>query len=115
MIGNAMSRGNPEVEWLLETRAVRFEAADRENSPMPREEEFEVEKVDERPRISPTTSGFWKLDFREVIGKAIVIGRINVIGKFKVIARLMSLARLSLARLLSLALLPLIRICHWQG
>jgi UDP-N-acetylmuramate: L-alanyl-gamma-D-glutamyl-meso-diaminopimelate ligase len=24
VIGNAMSRGNPEVEWLLETRAIRF-------------------------------------------------------------------------------------------
>ncbi len=24
VIGNAMSRGNPEVEWLLESRAVRF-------------------------------------------------------------------------------------------
>lgn len=24
VIGNAMSRGNPEVEWLLETRALRF-------------------------------------------------------------------------------------------
>src|SRR5947209_7289787 len=24
VIGNAMSRGNPEVEWLLDTRALRF-------------------------------------------------------------------------------------------
>src|SRR5215216_4452355 len=24
VIGNAMSRGNPEVEWLLETRALPF-------------------------------------------------------------------------------------------
>lgn len=24
VIGNAMTRGNPEVEWLLETRAIRF-------------------------------------------------------------------------------------------
>ena len=24
VVGNAMSRGNPEVEWLLETRAIRF-------------------------------------------------------------------------------------------
>src|SRR5687768_4251792 len=24
VIGNAMSRGNPEVEWLLETRALAF-------------------------------------------------------------------------------------------
>lgn len=24
VVGNAMSRGNPEVEWLLETRALRF-------------------------------------------------------------------------------------------
>src|SRR5881394_1126272 len=24
VIGNAMSRGNPEVEWLLETRAIAF-------------------------------------------------------------------------------------------
>src|SRR5690606_33142527 len=24
VIGNAMSRGHPEVEWLLETRAFRF-------------------------------------------------------------------------------------------
>src|SRR5436190_12201795 len=24
VIGNAMSRGNPEVEWLLDSRALRF-------------------------------------------------------------------------------------------
>lgn len=24
VIGNAMSRGNPEVEWLLDTRAIRY-------------------------------------------------------------------------------------------
>src|SRR6187402_2501935 len=24
VVGNAMSRGNPEVEWLLDTRAIRF-------------------------------------------------------------------------------------------
>src|SRR4051812_41670377 len=24
IVGNAMSRGNPEVEWLLDTRAIKF-------------------------------------------------------------------------------------------